>query len=55
MRLSPSRFWPILLGTLLTACGTMEVNQARDTEQLLAAAGFRVKLADTPEKLAHAQ
>ena len=41
----------MLLGILLGACGTLEVDQARETEQMLVAAGFRVKLADTPEKL----
>ncbi len=45
----------VLLATVLSACGTLEVNQARDTEQLMSAAGFRVKLADTPDKLAHAE
>ena len=30
-------------------------NEAADREQLLAAAGFRVKLADTPKKLTHLQ
>ena len=33
----------------------MEASEARQTEQLLAAAGFKVKLADAPDKLAHAQ
>lgn len=39
----------------LAACATIEASRAEDTEQLLAAAGFRMKPADTPEKLAHVQ
>jgi len=31
----------------------MEKSEATDTEQLLAAAGFKMKPADTPERLAH--
>jgi hypothetical protein len=31
----------------------MEAQQTKDTEQLLAAAGFKMKLADTPSKMAH--
>jgi len=48
---------PLLLALAipLAACSIMAVNQARETEQLLAAAGFRVKLADTPDKLAHVE
>lgn len=41
------------LAGLLAGCAAMEAEQARSTEQLLAAAGFKIKLADTPEKLAH--
>jgi len=33
----------------------VQKNEAADKEQLLAAAGFKVKLADTPQKLAHLQ
>ncbi len=39
----------------LSACATLEADRARGTEQLLAASGFTLKLADTPEKLAHLQ
>jgi hypothetical protein len=42
-----------MLGGLCSSCATMEADRARDTEQLLAAAGFKVKPADTPDKLAH--
>ena len=34
-------------------CTTIEKTLARDSEQLLSASGFTMKLADTPEKLAH--
>ncbi|MFM8443003.1 MAG: hypothetical protein ACKN9W_06620 [Methylococcus sp.] len=45
-----------LLGAaLLSACAAMEASKAVDTEQLLAAAGFQVKLGDAPDKLAHIQ
>ena len=33
----------------------VQKSEASDTEQLLAAAGFKVKLADTPKKMAHLQ
>lgn len=33
----------------------VQKNEAADKEQLLAAAGFKVKLADTPKKMAHLQ
>ena len=36
-------------------CAMIEKMQAVDTERLLAASGFRMKLADTPEKLAMLQ
>ena len=36
---------------ILTGCAMIEKTNATDTEQLLAAAGFTMKLADTPEKL----
>jgi hypothetical protein len=42
-----------LLTAGLFGCASMEADQARSTEQLLAAAGFKIKLADTPDKLAH--
>ncbi len=37
------------LGIFLPGCGMM----VEDTEQMLSAAGFTMKVADTPEKLAH--
>jgi hypothetical protein len=36
----------------LTGCAAIQRSEARDTEQLLAAAGFQAKPAETPEKLA---
>jgi hypothetical protein len=39
----------------LAACQTIENEQAQDTEQLLAAAGFHMKEASTPEQLANLQ
>lgn len=33
----------------------MEASKARKTEQVLAAAGFKIKLGETPEQLAHLQ
>src|SRR5919197_1019733 len=37
----------------LLGCAAIQRSEARDTEQLLAAAGFQAKLAETPEKLAN--
>ena len=37
-------------GVALTGCAAIERSQARGTEQLLAAAGFRAQLADTAEQ-----
>lgn len=37
----------------LTGCATMRQSQARDTEQLLAAGGFKMQLADTAEQQQH--
>jgi hypothetical protein len=42
-----------VLGITLAGCAAMEKSEAVNTEQLLAAAGFKMKLADTPEKIAH--
>jgi hypothetical protein len=47
---------PLLaLGLGMTGCAAIRARQAAETEQVLAAAGFRMKPADTPEKLAHLQ
>ena len=41
------------LSLTLTACAALQNQEAMDTERLLSAAGFRIRLADTPEKLDH--
>ena len=38
---------PVLLGA---GCATIQLYQARDTERMLAAAGFHMRPADTPER-----
>ena len=43
----------ILISGLLSSCAMMEAQKTQDKEQLLIAAGFKMKLADTPEKMAH--
>jgi hypothetical protein len=43
----------MVLGGLLASCATMSAQKAKDTEQLLVAAGFKMTLADTPAKMAH--
>ncbi|MBW1774262.1 MAG: hypothetical protein JRJ82_15435 [Deltaproteobacteria bacterium] len=40
----------VALGIAVSGCATQ---QAVDRERMLAASGFHVKMADTPEKLAH--
>jgi hypothetical protein len=42
-----------VLGIALAGCAAMEKSEATDTERLLVAAGFKMKLVDTPAKLAH--
>lgn len=54
---------PALLGaallvvsfSTLSGCKMLESHEAMDKERLLAAAGFQIKLADTPQKLAEIQ
>lgn len=45
----------VALGLSVTGCAAIRAHQAVETERVLAAAGFQVKPADTPEKLAHLQ
>ncbi len=48
----------MVLAIALIGCAAVQEiqkSEASDKEQLLAAAGFKVRLADTPEKLAHLQ
>ena len=41
------------LGIILSGCAAIQNQKAIETERLLAAAGFQIRLADTPEKLRH--
>jgi len=41
----------ICIGFFIAGCAALKERQAKGTEQLLSAAGFTIKLADTPEKL----
>ena len=41
------------LGIALAGCAGMQNKKAIQVERLLAASGFQMKLADTPQKLAH--
>jgi len=44
-----------LSGSLVYSCAAIEAQNVADKEQMLAAAGFTMKLADTPDKFAHLQ
>jgi hypothetical protein len=51
-------WWRVLISfTVLVmaaaGCGTMKRDDYMDTERLLAASGFKMLIADTPEKLEH--
>ncbi len=43
----------LALAFLMGGCAAMRQDEARNTDALLAEAGFKVRPADTPEKLAH--
>ena len=43
----------LIVALPLAGCAAIQRSEAKDTEQLLAAAGFQAKPADTPEKLAN--
>jgi hypothetical protein len=43
----------LIVALPLAGCAAIQRSEARDTEQLLAAAGFQAKPAETPEKLAN--
>ncbi len=45
----------LMIAITLIGCATTQKGETLDKEQMLAAAGFRMKLADTPEKLAALQ
>ena len=42
-----------VLGIVLAGCAAIQKSDSTNTEQMLAAAGFNMRPADTPEKLAH--
>ncbi len=44
-----------VMAGLFSACAAIEKSDATDTERTLAAAGFKMRFADTPEKLENAQ
>ena len=48
-------YLPVLLGLIIAfgACAAMRNQEAMGVERTLAAAGFQVKFADTPEKMNH--
>ncbi len=41
----------LVFAVALVGCATVEKDTAMDTERLLAASGFQMRLADTPQKL----
>jgi hypothetical protein len=43
----------LALAVLMGGCAAVRQEEAQKTDDLLAAAGFKVRPADTPEKLAH--
>ena len=45
----------VALGLSLTGCAAIRAHRTAETEQVLVAAGFQMKPADTPAKLAHLQ
>ena len=45
----------LCMGLLLGGCAAIQQSQAIDTERALAASGFQMKMADTPQKLASVQ
>ena len=45
----------LAVSVVVSACASFQTQHVHDTEDMLAAAGFKMKLADTPAKLAHLQ
>ncbi len=43
----------IILSVFLVSCAALQKNDVTDVEGLLTQAGFKKRLADTPQKLAH--
>ncbi|MEY3880676.1 MAG: hypothetical protein RIQ94_1472, partial [Pseudomonadota bacterium] len=48
-----SVFGVIVLIGLLTSCAMMKIQETKDTEKLLTAAGFKMTLANSPAKMEH--
>lgn len=46
-------FVAIMIGGFLSSCAMIKAQKLKDTEQLLVLAGFKMKPADTPAKIAH--
>ena len=45
----------VVLIVVLAGCAAMRQERARDKENMLSAAGFQLKPADTPKRIAHLQ
>jgi hypothetical protein len=45
----------IVTAALLAGCAAIQAREAEQKESVLSAAGFQMKLADTPERVAHLQ
>ena len=43
----------ICFGFFIAGCAALKESHAKETERMLSAAGFTIKLADTPEKIAN--
>jgi hypothetical protein len=43
----------LALAAMLHACASLQQQQVQATENLLAAAGFKIRPADTPQKMSH--
>ena len=52
-RIARAVIFAVVIPSVLAGCASMRDRDAIQTERVLAASGFRIKLADTPEKLAH--
>src|SRR5262245_16121093 len=52
-RITHAATFTLVAALTLAGCATLHRGEAMDAEQLLAAAGFEQRAADTPERLAH--
>ncbi len=50
-----SAVWLAIVGLLLAGCAGVQTQQTKSTEELLSAAGFQMRIPDTPKKMAHLQ